>query len=185
METKISVVGLKIRSRPDHQFDWQRERREASEETKPVPFIGPILVSLMYLLTAQLVWRTASTATIDHSETTLWRGISVALIALALNKLYGGVITDLLRMFAMEHGWYSQRRSVQVEFIAVVVAACLLTATAVLFLASHYPAATQIALIGTVMLLALGLVRDASLHQINDFVRPAIIWIVKGIGCLN
>ena len=101
------------------------------------------------------------------------------MIALALNKLYGGVITDLLRVFAMEHGWYSQRRSVQVEFIAVVVAICFLIATAVLFLASHHPAATQIALIGIVMLLALSLVRDASLHQIDALLGRRLFGLLK------
>jgi hypothetical protein len=57
MEAKISVVGLTIRLRPDHQPDWATERAPEAVRSKRLPFIGPILISLMYLLTAQLVWR--------------------------------------------------------------------------------------------------------------------------------
>jgi hypothetical protein len=119
----------------------------------------------------------------------LWHGIFVALIVLALNKLFEGSVTGFIRMLAMEEGWYDQRRVVQIEFIAVVALVCLLVVGVLLLLARHAPAATQIALVGTMMLLALGLVRDASLHQIDHLMGQRIIglkvnWIFElgGLG---
>ena len=135
-----------------------------------MPTVGTVLFSLLYLGAAWLAWKTANVI-IDRSECALWHGMFVALIALAINKLFEGAITDLVRVSAMRHGRYPQRRIVQAEFITIVAILCWLFASAVLFLARRSPAATQIALIGIVILIALALVRDTSLHQIDYLIN--------------
>jgi hypothetical protein len=153
-----------------------------------MPSIGAAVFSLLYLAAAWLAWWTTDVV-IDRGESALWHGIFAVLIVLAVNKLFEGAITDLARVYAMRHGWYYQRRIMQAEFIAIVAMSCCLVASAVLFLARQSPAATQIALIGIVMLIALALVRDTSLHQIDYLINQRkfglkVSWILDlgGLG---
>jgi hypothetical protein len=138
-----------------------------------MPSIGTVIFSLLYFAAAWLVWSTTSVL-IDRRESALWYGIFAVLIVLAINRLLGDAITDLAREYAIQHGWYFQRRIVQAEFIAIVAILCWLVAITVLFLARHSPAATQIALIGIVTLIALAFVRDTSLHQIDYLIHQRI-----------
>jgi hypothetical protein len=148
-----------------------------------MPHIGPALFSAVYFATAWLVWRTAN-AVVDSGESVLWNMISASLVVLAFNKLFESAITEFVRVYAVEHGWYSERRVVQVEFIVVVMMTCLLAAGVALFLARHAPVATQLASIGIVLLIALALVRDASLHEIDYLISQWVFglklnWILE------
>jgi hypothetical protein len=60
----------------------------------------------LYLAAAWLVWRIKDVV-IDRSESALWHGIFAVLCVLAINRLFMGAITDLARVYAMQHGWYS------------------------------------------------------------------------------
>jgi len=153
-----------------------------------MPSIGTVVFSLLYFASAWLVWSTTN-ALVDRRESALWQGIFAVLIVLAINRLLGGAITDLARVYAIQRGWYWQRRIVQAEFIFIVAITCWLVAITVLFLARHSPAATQIALMGIVTLIALAFVRDTSLHQIDYLINLRIVglkvnWILDlgGLG---
>jgi len=150
-----------------------------------LPSGGPVLISLLYLAAGWLAWTNADA--VNRRESSFWRASFAALIVLAINKLFEGPLTHQARALAIEHGWYAQRQTAQIEVIVFVAISCLIIAGVLLFLTKTFPAATQIALVGVLMLLGFGIIRDASLHQLDDLIARRIIglkvnWILELAG---
>jgi hypothetical protein len=109
------------------------------------------------------------------------------LVALGLDKLFGGDLTNAGRRIAFAQHWYGERRAFQLWFV-LAVAVLSFAATSVLMIsARRVPAATRLALLGTTSLIAFALVKDISLHQVDKLIGARLIgikigWIVELSG---
>ncbi len=155
-------------------------------------FVGWLTVAL-YFAAATNCWITAreiASATSCHRhEERSWRFIAILFLALGINKQLDlqTALTEVGRMIAHAQGWYDQRRSVQVAFIAVVAFICLATAIALLISMRRAPAPTWLALTGTGLVLAFVLIRAASFHHIDRFIGERILglrwnWVIEISG---
>jgi hypothetical protein len=118
-----------------------------------------------------------------------WRFIAILFLALGANKQLDlqTALTEVGRIIAHVQGWYDQRRSVQVAFIALVAFACLAMAIAQLILMRRAPPPTWLALTGTGLVLAFVLIRAASFHHIDRFIGERILglrwnWVIEISG---
>ena len=151
------------------------------------PTIGSIVLASVYFVVA---WITKKASIgFDRWERALWTAIPIALAALGINKLFEGALTNVGRMIAFDQGWYAQRRVFQVWLVASILAICSVGAIVLLLSARQASFSTRVALSATIMLLALGLTRDVSLHQIDHLIGERIMglklnWLldVGGLG---
>ena len=95
-----------------HQFTWRPGIGD--------PTIGGWVTVVLYFSAVWSVWKTAHSAI--SSERQLWRAISILFIGLGINKQLDlqTAFTELGRMVAFDQGWYGERRTVQLWFIAGV-----------------------------------------------------------------
>ena len=151
------------------------------------PTIGSIILASVYCVVA---WITKKASIgFDRSERAIWTAIPIALALLGINKLFEGALTNVGRMIAFDQGWYVHRRAFQIWLIAGVLAVCSIGAIALLLSVRQASLSTRVALSATIMLLALGLTRDVSLHQIDHLIGERIMglklnWLldVGGLG---
>jgi hypothetical protein len=149
--------------------------------------IGSIVLASVYFVVA---WITKKTSIgFDRRERVLWTAIPIALALLGINKLFEGALTNVGRMVAFDQGWYAHRRVFQIWLIASVLAICSIGAIVLLLSARQASLSTRLALSATIMLLALGLMRDVSLHQLDHLIGERIMglklnWLldVGGLG---
>jgi hypothetical protein len=158
-----------------HQFDWTPGIGDPT-------FAGWFTVAL-YFLAVISAWLTANSASVDRS---LWRAISIAFVALGINKQLDlqTALTELGRVLATSEGWYEHRRVVQFWFIVAVGAGCFLLALILLFTARLAPWPTWVALIGVVLVLAFVAIRAASFHHFDRFIGARILglkwnWVLE------
>ena len=119
----------------------------------------------------------------------LWAAIPIALALLGINKLFEGALTNVGRLIAFDQGWYAHRRVLQIWLVGSVLAICSIGAIVLLLSARQASLSTRVALSATIMLLALGLTRDVSLHQVDHLIGERIMglklnWLldVGGLG---
>jgi len=149
--------------------------------------IGSIVFASVYFAVA---WTTnRASIGFDRSERVLWTAIPIMLALLGINKLFEGAVTNVGRMIAIDQGWYAHRRVFQIWLIAGVLAICSIGAIVLLLVARQASLSTRLALSATIMLLALGLTRDVSLHQIDHLIGERAVglklnWLldVGGLG---
>ena len=149
--------------------------------------IGSIVFASVYFVVA---WTTKGASIgFDHRERVLWTAIPIMLALLGFNKLFEGAVTNVGRMIAIDQGWYVHRRMFQVWLIASVLAICSIGAIVLLLAARQVSLSTRLALSATIMLLALGVTRDVSLHQIDQLIGERVVglklnWLldVGGLG---
>src|SRR4051794_39608792 len=108
-----------------HQFDWRPGIGD--------PTIGGWVTVLLYFLAVWSTWKTARSASAS-TETKFWYVISILFIGLGINKQLDlqTALTELGRVVASQQGWYGERRTVQVWFIAGVALTCILIAVVLL-----------------------------------------------------
>ena len=101
----------------------------------------------------------------------LWRILAAALVLLGFNKQLDlqSAVTELGRILAHGQGWYEQRRTVQIAFIAVVCASGALGVAYLLYLARGAHGGVRWALLGTLLLVTFIAVRAASFHRVDLF----------------
>ena len=109
-------------------------------------------------------------------EGLFWLGLSVILLALAVNKQLDlqTALTAAGRCVAQAQGWYAERRSVQIDFIRGVMAAAALTAVLLIWIMRRIIDDTWLALIGLIFLLAFVAVRAAGFHHFDRFLGHQI-----------
>lgn len=155
-------------------------------------FVGWLTVAL-YFAASTNCWITAhkivSATSFHRHDDRSWRFIAILFLALGVNKQLDlqTALTEVGRIIAHAQGWYDQRRSVQVAFIAVVAFTCLAMAITVLILMRRAPAPTWLALTGTGLVLAFVLIRAASFHHIDRFIGERILglrwnWVIEISG---
>jgi hypothetical protein len=100
-----------------------------------------------------------------------WWILALVLIALGINKQLDlqGLLTDWGRAFAYRHGFYENRRALQLIFLFLLVMVSL-TALLLLFRMNRHVWHEQgFMLVGSVVLVAFVFVRAASFHHFQEF----------------
>jgi len=161
------------------------------------PTVMGWLTVVLYVLAAISCWITARKLRLtaeyaeDARELRAWRSIAAAFLALGVNKQLDlqTALTEAGRVLAQFQGWYDQRRAVQVAFIVAVAITCLIAAIILVRWAYKAPAATWLALTGSVMVIGYVLIRAASFHHVDRFIHERFLgfrwnWILEmgGIG---
>jgi hypothetical protein len=102
-------------------------------------------------------------------EWAIWRSLSALLAALGLNKQLDlqSAVTELARLLARSAGWYEQRRSLQLAFVATVALAALTAAAAALWATRRTSPPVRLAVVAFAGLLGFVVARAASFHHID------------------
>jgi hypothetical protein len=150
------------------------------------------LTVVLYFLAAISCWVTArklcsqAEDADDAKELRAWRSIAIAFLFLGINKQLDlqTALTEVGRILANFQGWYDQRQTVQVAFIAVVAITCLVAAIILVRWTHRAPAATWLALTGSIMVIGYVLIRASSFHHIDRFIGEKILgfrwnWILE------
>ncbi len=157
-------------------------------------FVGWLTV-VAYLSTAALsfgvVRRTPRFLSEARRERFFWLLLAWLFVALGINKQLDlqSAFTEIGRMAARQEGWYEERRAVQREFIVLVGVGAALGAAGLLFLVRGASTHAHVAAIGTSLVFAFVLIRAASFHHVDVFLRAAPFgvhanWVLElsGIG---
>src|SRR5436309_2462519 len=127
-----------------HEFNWTPGIGD--------PTIGGWLTVVLYFFAVWSTWKTGNSVW-QRREVVLWRAISLLFIALGINKQLDlqTALTEFGHVIAFNQGWYEQRQTVQVLFVAGVAVICLILAFLLVLLAHKAPFPTLIALLGVVV----------------------------------
>ena len=152
------------------------------------PTIMGWLTVALYALGAWQCYRLATThsAMQNRREVTIWWMLALALLALGLNKQLDlqTALTEIGRIVAVQNGWYERRHHVQLEFIYGVVGFAGVTFVALVFLARKSHPATILALAGSAFLVTFVVMRAASFHHFDLFIKSEYLglrmnWILE------
>ena len=143
-----------------------------------VPSIGdPTILGWItvfaYFLVAIICIQAMTSVNSNKSENLFWLFLTIFLVALGINKQLDlqSLLTQVGRDFAIEQGWYKDRRTVQMIFI-ILIGLLGVTGTAVL-LKIYWNANTaiKIAFSGCIILFAFILIRASSFHHMDMFIN--------------
>jgi len=150
------------------------------------PTIGGWITVVLYFVAMVSCWRTASRLDDGVRERRIWRAVSVSFLLLGINKQLDlqTALTEAGRVLAELQGWYGQRQIVQVDFIILMAAVCVIAIVTLLIWARGAPFPTWFALVGTTLVVGFVLIRAASFHHIDRFLGHAILgfrwnWILE------
>lgn len=148
------------------------------------PSIGGWVTVILYFITAWTAWRAFKVS--QGRERSFWLLICLMLVALGINKQLDllTALTKIGRVLAFKQGWYGDRQIVQTWLVIGVAAVCASIAVGLLWLAHKTAYSTQLALLGTVIVLAFVLIRAVSLHDIDRFIGERVLgfkwnWILE------
>lgn len=131
-------------------------------------FFGWMTVLLYFA--ASLLTGYKSKLTIRNKESCyFWLSLTALLVFLGLNKQLDlqSDLTDWLRTSAKAHGWYDQRRGVQLLFITVMGLAIPILLISLRLFLYHSWQRYKITWVGIVLLLIFVMVRAASFHHVD------------------
>ena len=143
-------------------------------------FMGWFTVAL-YFVTAGLCLATArvSQQVGFLSERRFWRGLTVCLLLLAINKQL-----DLQTWFtltgkrlAQQTGWYDDRRIAQAIFISLIAVTGVAVVLLLWAFARKRVRQYRLALLGTIFLGCFILIRAASFHHVDQMLGWQIGWL--------
>ena len=146
------------------------------------------LTVVLYALGAWQCYRlaTAHSNMLVRREIAIWWTLALALLTLGLNKQLDlqTALTEIGRIVAMQNGWYERRHHVQLEFIYGVVGLASLTAVALIFFSRKAHPATILALVGSAFLVTFVVMRAASFHHFDLFIKSEYLglrmnWILE------
>jgi hypothetical protein len=107
----------------------------------------------------------------------------VLLLVLGVNKQLDlqTALAELARMAAMEGGWYADRRRWQKAFLAGVAATAAVALAAIFAATRKSPAPTVVAATGALGLTAFVVVRAASFHDVDGFLRARALGVPANV----
>lgn len=126
--------------------------------------------TLWYFVAASLCFRSSA---IDRSSRRIWLALGVMLLLLCINKqldIQTG-FTEIGRRLAHSEGWYDARRSVQFYFVEILGLAGFLLSILLIRAARLKSASVRIAMVGAVALVVFVVIRAASFHHVDVFLR--------------
>jgi hypothetical protein len=155
------------------------------------PTIGGWITVALYLLAVVGCWIAARQPGMSPREKRIWWFVAVLFLALGINKQLDlqSALTEIGRMLAISQGWYTRRGVVQLEFILLVAVCCVAALAMLLIWARKAPLPTWLALGGVALVIGFVLIRAASFHHVDRFIKTTIVglrwnWILEmgGIG---
>ncbi|WP_133364737.1 hypothetical protein [Qipengyuania sediminis] len=120
-----------------------------------------------YALGAILALRAAATA--RSRERLFWRFTAALMAFFSVNELFDfqTIVTIVGRSWAVEQGWYEDRRVFQFEFIMALVAVAMAAGLALFRFTRGTHPAVRMALFGLVFIGLFVLIRAASFHHVS------------------
>jgi hypothetical protein len=122
-----------------------------------------------YLLAALLAWRAAgaSGAATPAGERRFWRGCAMLLVAFGINEVFDFQLLLLLagRAWALDMGYYEQRRLIQAIFLAVLVIGATAAMLGALAVARRAPGSVRLAIAGLLFICTFVLLRAGAFHH--------------------
>lgn len=131
---------------------------------------------LLYFLASFSTGYQAKLASKNQENSYFWLGLTILLIFLGLNKQLDlqTNLTEWLRSTSKAHGWYEQRRGLQLVFVSLMgLTIPLLLISLRAFLYNSWQR-YKLTWIGVVLLLVFVLVRAASFHHVDTFFYKTI-----------
>lgn len=156
-----------------------------------VPSIGdPTIIAWLtvvtYFVVALICLKAALISKNDKSTKTFWNFITIFLIFLGINKQLDlqTLLTTTGRYLAHTHGWYQDRRFVQIAFIIFLGS---ISITGLIYLFRKYKNTTieiKFVLFGCIILFAFILIRASSFHHMDIFIQIKVMgmkmnWILE------
>ncbi len=157
-------------------------------------FVGWLTV-LVYLAAAAATFRQvrgagSQSANPPAGPNAFWIGLSVLLLALAVNKQLDlqSALTAAGRCLAQAQGWYEGRRAVQTVFIAMVGVTGLAAFAGAVAMVGKHARDLWVTLAGVALLLVFVVSRAAGFHHMDAFINNSVLgfklnWVVE-IGAL-
>lgn len=145
-------------------------------------------IHLFHALRIQLYRGTIKSFSVDH---TLWISLIILSVLLGINKQFDiqTLLTQIAKCTALAHGWYENRRSIQILFIAILgLGIVTAMATCIVMNLNTFKRHLFIFL-GTAFLMLFVFVRATSFHHMDSilylsFINLKLNWILELIGPL-
>ena len=156
--------------------DWQQARQaQGTIDLGDHTFYGWMTV-LAYLLASLRSGYMAKVALKANQQAFFWIGLTVFLALLGFNKHLDlqSDFTEVLRGMAKEHGWYLQRRGLQLMFIVAMGIAIPILLISVRVMLTNSWRRYKIIWTGIVLLLVFIVIRAASFHHVDLFFYHAV-----------
>lgn len=151
------------------------------------PSIWGWLTVGMYLLAAGRSFFKASTYRVSGDAFKFWLILGLFLLLLSINKQLDlqTWFTQTLKDLAISHGWYEQRRALQVAFVAgigmTMLVLLIMLRIALVNLWRRY----TLVWIGLFLLGGFILVRAASFHHVDIFIRESVLGLQLNVVMEN
>jgi hypothetical protein len=106
-----------------------------------------------------------------------WVVVALLMLALGINKQLDlqSLFTQVLRENALRHGWFAERRVLQLAFIIAVAASGLMLATALACRAWVLQRSMRLVAIGVCLIYTYVTIRAASFHHVDRFIGSSIL----------
>lgn len=116
---------------------------------------------------------------LDNDEKWLWWAFVFGLAFLGVNKQLDlqSAVTEMARMLAVYGGWYNDRREAQVWFVGVVALISVVILLVMFFITKGKIRSTKLTVFGFVFLLSFIVIRAASFHHIDIFIKNSYFGI--------
>jgi hypothetical protein len=139
------------------------------------PTLGGWFTVVLYFVGTYACFR-ASRGVAAGDERRVWQVLSLGLLALGVNKQLDlqSAVTEIGRLLAESGGWYENRHEVQRLFIAVVGLLGIAGSVVSLALSRKMPLPTRVAVVGAISLVLFVVVRAASFHHFDLFIRAEL-----------
>lgn len=130
---------------------------------------------VLYLMTAGLCVSIARRA--EQGEARFWTILGLSMFALGINKQLDlqSLFTLVMRDNALRHGWFAERRELQLAFIIVIAAGGLVLAIASARRLRALRRNIRVAAIGACLIYTYVIIRAASFHHIDRVIGTEIL----------
>jgi hypothetical protein len=123
------------------------------------------------------------------TERQFWLAMTVIFLCLGINKQLDlqSLLTEIGRAAARSEGWYKDRRAYQVAFIEGFVAVATICVAVLFWIFRRSRPAVKLALWGLVFTIAFVVLRAASFHHVDRFLKAGVLgwrwnWIIELSG---
>jgi hypothetical protein len=148
--------------------------------------------ALLAFKSASAVRNDPALSPIEGGLSRFWATLALFLLLLGINKQLDlqTLFTQLARDLALAQGWYAERRRYQLIFIGAVAALGLLGTVGMAVALRRIAAHIWLALLGLGFLVSFVLIRAASFHHVDLFLRAGPVrlpWVFEltGIGLIG
>ncbi|MEH3102513.1 MAG: hypothetical protein PGN12_01220 [Sphingomonas phyllosphaerae] len=146
----------------------------------------------LYLIAAGGCAVAARRATHDSAGgTRFWATVAVMMLALGINKQLDlqSLFTQLLRDDARRHGWFAERRALQLAFIIGITALAPIMAGFAVRRLPMLRRNMRVAAVGVCLIYTYVLIRAASFHHVDKFINSTLLgmrwnWVLEIGGIL-